>query len=260
MKRTLLVTATLLFVLGLRGTPIRAQEAAEAAAGAVRTETSASPPYYSDAATEQMTAAEAEKRSRPPRKFFDVYYGSVSTDSGNVSTSTQNECFIFCGPVYYGSRQVDYEPSSAFGFRFGTWFDKYPALGVAGDFSYLTADAPGVRVWYLPMTFEFLVRYRMLATDAVPDGRLQLYGGPMLSLVVGDVEVNGVGGSASDLGLGALFGVAWHFPSFALFGEYRFFETSLAYDSSDDWISFGQSTASADLNTNQLLLGVSFKY
>jgi hypothetical protein len=63
------------------------------------------------------------------------------------------------------------------------------------------------------------------------------------------------------VGIGALAGAAWHFPFFAVFGEYRMFDTRLSYDSKNDAISFGgPQTASAQLSTRQAVFGVSFKY
>jgi hypothetical protein len=275
MKKAVLISAAVLLSFSFCGPLVFGEQASDAGGGTAQTRSAGQdagekgpagqgepvpPAYFTEAVKGLEASAEKERVSLPLRNFFDLYYGYVTTKNGSVSASSQGSCFLFCGPAQYFSQQAGYEPSSAFGIRFGTWFDKYPAFGIALDIAYLTAESPRVRAWYMPIAFEPLVRYSLLASDAVPDGRLQLYGGLTLALVIGDIKVNGTGGAARDFGYGGLLGVAWHFPSFAVFGEYRIFDTKLTYDSSNDWFSFGQSNASADLKTRQLVCGVSFKY
>lgn len=232
------------------------------------------PAYVFDAMKPGSDKIGKDGKPLPPRHFFDVFYGSVTTSDDTVSAYSQDFCLIFCGPPSYYSQHADFGSSSAFGVRFGAWLKDYPAVGLAGDFSYLRAEAPGtpdisvpgayttgVSIWYTPISFVFLVRSSFLRSDPVPDGRVQLYGGLMLAWVIGDIDVNGVGGfSDANFGVGALAGIAWHFPSFALFGEYRMMNASLSYDSSDSDFSLDNTTASADLDTKQAVFGVSFKY
>ncbi len=272
-KRTGVFLAAVMLTLIFNAPATSAEQASDAAAAAEApkaggdstTETggpdNSKPP--GDNADQQKIGPDeqaATKRTNALRNFIDLYYGYVTTENSTISASTQGDCFLFCGPVQYFSGQAHYEPSSAFGVRYGTWFDKYPALGLALDIAYLSAEAQNVRTWYVPIAVEPLARYSMLSTDVVPDGRLQVYGGLTLALVIGNIRVNGTGGSSAEFGFGGLLGAAWHFPSFAVFGEYRIFDTKLSYDSSDDWISFGQSKASASLDTKQMVFGVSFKH
>ncbi len=273
-KRTGIFLSAVMLALTLSAPAIHAEQASDAAAAAEAPKAGGdsttgtggpedSRPPADNADQQKKTGPDeqaATKRASAPRNFIDLYYGYVTTENSSISSSTQGDCFLFCGPVQYFSGQAHYEPSSAFGVRYGAWFDKYPALGLALDIAYLSAESSNVRIWYVPIAVEPLVRYSMLATDAVPDGRLQLYGGVTLALVIGNVRVNGTGGSSAEFGFGGLLGAAWHFPSVAVFGEYRIFDTKLSFDSSNDWISFGQSKASASLNTRQLVFGVSFKH
>jgi hypothetical protein len=196
---------------------------------------------------------------KSPKRFFDVFYGTVKATDANVSGSFQPDCFLFCPPPTYFSQQEHFGTSSVYGVRIGKWFETYPFLGLAADISYLSADATNASVWYVPISFEFLARYSLFRAESLPDGRLQLYGGFMLSLVVGDVRVNGMEGSlTTNFGYGALLGIAWHFPSFAIFSEYRVMQVSLSYDYQG--LFGGTQSASVDLNPEQMVFGFSYKY
>lgn len=235
---------------------------------------SPSPAYVFDAMKPGNDKPVKDGKPAAPRRFLDVFYGSVTTSDDTVSAYSKDFCLIFCGPPSYYSQQADFRSSSVFGVRIGGWLKDYPAIGLAADFSYLRADAPGVpdpsfpgayttgvSIWYMPISFVLLARSSFLRSESTPEGRMQLYGGLMLAWVIGDIKVNGVGGTTdSNFGLGALLGAAWHFPSFALFGEYRMMNASLSYDSSDSDFSFDNTTASADLDSKQAVFGVSFKY
>lgn len=218
-------------------------------------------------------AAAAPAKAGPKRHFVDLFLGSVSTDGDNVSATSSGSCFIFCGPAGDYGQYADYEDSTIVGMRIGAWLEDHPAIGIAGDFSYLNADAPGipsavipgavsegVSAWYMPISLAFLVRVPLLRSEPVPEGRVQFYGGLMLSLVLGDIKVNGVGGTTTSLGTGMLAGIALHFPSIALFGEYRILNTDLDYDSADDDWSFDTTKISANMNTDQVIFGMSIKY
>lgn len=204
-----------------------------------------------------------------PRHFVDVYYGSAATADADVAASSryaQSNCFLFCGPVsysFYGGK-THFQTSPVYGVRTGKWLESRPAVGLAADFSRLTAKAPDVDIWYMPISFVVLARSSFLENDDVPEGRFQLYGGLMLSWVSGSIKVNGVGGDSHEVGYGALAGVALHLRSFAVFGEYRIMSARLKHDTttSEFGNTLGGTTTSAnvDLDTNQALFGVSHTY
>ncbi len=254
------------------------QEGAASESGA-----SAEPPYFLDLMTKEKPAEPAGKdtagtaaktggaRRSAPTKFVDVFYGWASTDDSNVSASSENPCFLFCTYNLQSSqRRVEFDSSSVFGIRIGGWLEGYPSIGLAADFSYLQARAPGVTIWYVPISFAVLGRYGFLRTDALPEGRVQIYGGLMISEVIGDIEVDfrpqmttPVGGFTFDFNLagGLLLGAAWHFPSYALFSEFRMMNASLEYDvSGDDALFGGSEKAKADLDTKQIVIGASYKF
>jgi len=210
----------------------------------------------------------ASLSSSAPRHFIDVFYGTAKTLDGAVSVSSESGgafCLLPpCNVVHSVSRTVHFDPSSLYGIRVGTWLENYPYVGFAGELSYLQANAPGVRIWYVPLSFVMMGRYPFLRTESVPDGRLQLYGGVMISLIAGDLEVDFTpvmskrGGSAGGLGAGALLGIAWHLPSFAVFGEFRMMRASLDFE--EKGLFGGSSSASVDLDSRQMVFGVSYKY
>ena len=207
--------------------------------------------------------------SASPRRFIDVFYGTVETLDGTVSTSSDSGvvCLFSCiSTAHSASRVVHFRPSALYGIRVGTWLENYPYVGFAGDVSYLQANAPGVRIWYVPLSLVMMGRYPFLKTDTAPDGHLQLYGGVMISRVTGDIEVQfspemsgRIGGSADGFGTGVLLGIAWRLPPYAVFGEYRLMNASLDFDSESKFFG-GSTSASADLKSRQMAFGVSYTF
>ncbi len=290
MKDTCKIIALAMLLLGVSASASLAEQSADPDQAQTESNDRPAPPAYVDVMnpdvnksatdTDQSRAESkgikvpADVKPVSPRGFVDVFYGSVTTADDYVTATSQGDCFLFCSPPTDYGQQAHFRKSSVFGVRVGGWLKDYPAIGLAADFSFLNAKAPGVAdpsspwtttsgvsIRYMPISFVFLARYSLLRTDPIPDGRIQLYGGLMLSAVIGEIDVNGVEGSSTDFGFGTLLGLAWHFPSFAVFGEYRMMQVSLDYDSSeDDWISFGTTAISADLDTKQLVYGVSFKF
>ena len=240
--------------------------------GAAKTherDVSVSPEYYVDVLNAQDVKAAAADVSVSPRHFFDIFYGSVTTADSNVSSFSQDECIIFCyNTTHSASRDVHFGQSAAFGVRIGGWLKSYPHIGLAADFSYLQTNAPGVDIWYLPISFVVMGRYPFFRTDSVPDGRLQFYGGLMFSEVIGDIEVDftpqmprKTGGLIFRFnpGGGVLLGIAWHFSSYAFFSEFRMMKANLDYDS-DSGLFGGSESASAELESRQMVFGVSSKF
>jgi hypothetical protein len=288
MSKAGLSAALLLQVLLLALPAAGAGQKTPAVQAAAESGASTEPPYFLDLMTREKPAEPAGKdaagkqedgaaaktggaRRSAPTKFVDIYYGWASTDDSNVSASYENPCFLFCTyDLQSAQRKVRFDSSNVFGIRIGGWLDGYPSIGLAADFSYLQARAPGVTIWYVPISFVVLGRYGFLRTDALPEGRVQIYGGLMISEVIGDIEVDfrpqmttPVGGFTFDFNLagGLLLGAAWHFPSYALFSEFRMMNASLEYDvSGDDALFGGSEKAKADLDTKQIVIGVSYKF
>jgi hypothetical protein len=267
MKNTrmiIVLIATLLLGIGASISPAEQSAEADQVPTEINGNENSTPPTpISDVVKPDDVKAAATGKPASRRHFFDLFYGSVQTADTDATGSTQNCDFLFgCSPPKTFGQHAQFGTSSAYGVRIGRWLEDYPSIGLAMEISYLSADAPNVSVWYVPISFVVLARYALLPADAVPEGRLQLYGGLMLSFVTGNVQVNGVGGSSDgSIGNGALLGIAWHFPSFAVFGEYRMTQASLSYDNSGDITGFGGTqTASVDLNSRQAVFGMSFKY
>ncbi len=90
----------------------------------------------------------------------------------------------------------------------------------------------------------------------------------MASEIIGDIEVDftpqmpqKVGGFSDgfNAGGGVLLGIAWHFSSYAFFGEFRAMKAKLDYDSESGFFG-GSESASTELESRQMVFGVSRKF
>lgn len=228
-----------------------------------------SPGYSVDALDGQAAQQKKAGVTSSPIHFLDFFYGSATTADADVYAFSRDSFFLLATyNTRSAHRNVHFSPSNVFGIRTGGWLKNYPSIGIAADFSLLQANAPGVSIQLVPISFVMMGRYPFLSNETQPDGQLQLYGGLMMSLVIGDIKVDfrpqmtrEVGGSSSDFntGGGVLFGIAWHFSSYAVFGEFRMIKASVDYDNEGGFLSAPES-ASADLETRQIVFGVSYKY
>jgi hypothetical protein len=199
--------------------------------------------------------------SAAPRHFIDLFFGTATTLDGDVSAPSH------IANTQSVSRNVQFRSSALFGIRVGTWLENYPYFGLAGEVSYFQANASTVSIWYVPISFLVMGRYPFLRTDTVPDGRLQLYGGALVSLIgPGDIEVdftpetaNKAGNIAVGTGVGVLLGIKWCLPSYALFSEFRLKQDNMEFRQIGLYGEAPESV-SADLESRQLLFGVSFRY
>jgi opacity protein-like surface antigen len=109
-----------------------------------------------------------------------------------------------------------------------------------------------------------MFRWPLFESPEHPNGRLQPYLGigPSVFYQKATVEFrSGVGDFSDDsfaVGVDARAGVAYEFlPNWALFLEYRFTHVS---DSPEGRINGEKTTVDVDLNTNAVLLGVSYRF
>ena len=160
------------------------------------------------------------------------------------------------------------------GGRGGYWFDRGPRwLGVALDVSYFepeyspsggSGDVAKLKIQTISVTPLAMFRWPLLESPEHPNGRLQPYLGigPGVFHQKATVQFRSGAGDISDegfaVGVDLRAGVAYEFlPNWALFAEYRFTHVS---DSPEGRSNGQKTTVDVDLNTNAVLLGVSFRF
>jgi opacity protein-like surface antigen len=195
--------------------------------------------------------------------FFDVYFGTslISADDSYIKL---NETTLYA--------EDESEAYAVFGFRYGTWLDNIPCLGVALDLSLNGAVMgndlkPFGRIWS-GSTLAMLRLPLMKSTD-FPHGQLQPYlaVGPgffltTITKVVGPPEVSDFDwfcDESLDLGLDVRTGLSWGLSEtkMRLFVEYRYsqFEADFERSIPDGTLSFKPT-----LQMHYLLLGLGITF
>jgi hypothetical protein len=102
------------------------------------------------------------------------------------SRSTVDDAFFDLG----SSDTESFDPSVAFGFRFGGYIDPLPFLGFAGDFSFLQAEGGALEQNDLyPFSFLVLFRAPLARSQYFPYGRFQPYFGIGPSIIAAYAKV-----------------------------------------------------------------------
>lgn len=211
----------------------------------------------------------------PPRAqaepFLDLYVGAART--GETEVTIQE----FLTPAT-ASRTVDFDSSVTFGGRIGYWFEGLPWVGVALDVSSFKAEGQNVDIAVFPVSILVMLRWALLATAAIPQGRVQPYVGIGPGVFISDVDVDfrpavaeEVSDWSLDLGLDVRAGLAWQFHKrVAIFAEYRFTHVGVEIEERGcitlacALSIFGSEvtvrTTEATLDTHHFLLGLSFRF
>jgi len=224
--------------------------------------------------------------------FADLYAGPASTKKSQVSV--EGTKLDPAGDFTTKHQDVDFDASTSFGGRFGYWDETVSWLGVALDVSHFRPDAGrqtaitretdadgSVRqrltfarldISATLMSFDLMFRWPLLKTEEFPKGRLQPYVSAGVGVVVATARdttnfgpPNNQSTTDSSLGVKAAGGVAWQlYKKLFLFGEYRFTSISPEFTFSPSPAAgadtTGKTRVGMDLNTHQLLLGVSYRF
>ncbi len=194
--------------------------------------------------------------------FSDLYVGFSVTDDSTYSRDGQ---LIIPSVICVSQCQSSMSPVG--GIRIGYWFERFPWLGVSGDFSSFIASwgiQSPIEVQAYPITPLLMVRGRLIKQEGFDNGRVQPYLaiGPSIFittatlntglLVLGSAQ--NFGSTTADIGLDARLGVQIATaPWFGINLEYRY---SLV---SPSWTLAG-STIATTLSTSQLILGIGAHY
>ena len=195
--------------------------------------------------------------------LFDVYFGTslINADDSNIKLN---------GTALYAEDES--EVYAVIGFRYGTWLDNIPCLGVALDISLNGAVAgnelkPFSRIW--SGSTLAMLRLPLMKSKEFPHGQLQPYlaVGPGFFLteitkVVGPPEVSDIywfADESLDLGLDVRTGLSWGLSEtkMRVFVEYRYsqFEADFERSIPDGTLSFNPT-----LQMHYLLLGLGITF
>ena len=215
--------------------------------------------------------------------FADVYGGAAHTPRSDVTLTVNNPASTPADHVFHN---VKWDDSLVYGGRVGYWFETIPWFGVGLDVFHFKADIPtqmvpltvrGATVTATLQEIDFsitglafdVVRLRLplLVSEERPRGRLQPYLtiGPALFFTRAQNTTNSeliINQKATDTALGFKVGTgaSWQIHKYvAVFGEYRFthFRAEPVFTSSSSGIPI---PLGSDINTHQLLAGISFRY
>ena len=202
--------------------------------------------------------------------FFDFSIGAAFAQRSRVEVE-DDDAFFDLG----SSDTESFDPSVAFGFRFGGYIDPLPFLGFAGDFSFLQAEGGALEQNDLyPFSFLVLFRAPLARSQYFPYGRFQPYFGigPSVIAAYAKVETDpdfdeDVHLSSADVGLDvrAGFGVEV-VPHIVVFAEYRllFFEQRLNDEHHHHHSDFDDFESNVHADTtfviHSALIGVSLRF
>jgi opacity protein-like surface antigen len=201
--------------------------------------------------------------------FLDLYAGGAFFGKPDFTIETNNGA----------SRETERGESDTEvtgGGRAGYWFDLQglPWLGVALDVSYFEpqftpkggdGNLVKVKVRTVPISPLLMLRLPLLQSPPHPNGQLQIYVGVGPGLFWTETTTRFLNGvtekvSADTIEVGVDFrgGVSFEIvPNVALFAEYRFTHYSI---SPEGRINGQRAKVEADLDTNHVLGGISFRF
>lgn len=204
--------------------------------------------------------------------FFNVYFGTASTQSNDVHVTIQQQS-ILGSSTSEATKNVDFSSSSTCGIGFGYWFEKYSWFGLAADLGYFQADGESVDIDVIPLSGMLMFRYPLFKSNVFPNGKLQPYMGIGLTIIAADMSVDfqpDVSEKVDDMaeGSGPIFkvGLAWQFlKKIDMFGEFRYLMANLEIkDDGDPLFIFTLSQtlkkAESDINTYQFVGGLSYHF
>ena len=202
--------------------------------------------------------------------FFDLYGGGVFPMDPDLTVTREGGTQDRTRETVRGHS----EPVWTVGGRGGYWFDRGPRwLGVALDTSYFepeysrpggAGDVAKLKIQTIAVTPLAMFRLPLLESPEHPNGRLQPYVGvgPGIFHQKATVQFRSGAGDISDEGFAVggdgRAGVAYEsLPTWALFLEYRFTHVN---DSPEGRSNGQKTTVDVDLNTNQVLFGVGYRF
>lgn len=191
----------------------------------------------------------------------DLYLGGAYTESSDITVKSPTGSMTF--------RRVRFNTSSVFGGRVGYWFESLRYVGLSLDVAHYRPDSvpsslKRLDAYVTPVSFDLMLRWPLLMTDAVPQGRLQPYVtvGPAVALAEVKDTTNFIPPDQYKtdfpVGVQAAIGLAWQFyQHVALFAEYRFSHFSPEFTLRSP---SGPTKLQVDLDTRYAVAGISLRF
>lgn len=205
--------------------------------------------------------------------YVDVYAGRTSGGSVDVITSWQTS-----SDTEFASASISPDSSLDAGVRVRFWGDKHRWFGGGVELGYSEVHGAGFDMDVLSLPLFLAFRAPLLATPNIPGGRLQPYALVGIAIYLPDatVDLGGDGGGSSPCCLSLIgggcdndeggpylvAGLAWQpWKTTALFAEYRSTVFSFGYETSQGFLfQTGEGRVDVDINTDHLLIGLSWRF
>lgn len=200
--------------------------------------------------------------------YLDLFAGQNRAASDTVTVTARDWALFGGEATSRASRRESYSPGILLGGRIRTFLPNALWLGAAGEFSYLQARGDRVSVDALPLSLQVLLRAPLLPHPDYPVGRLHLYAGGGLSLVLHRTRADlrpdvprEVSLWSTSLGVTGLAGAAAAVtPRTFLFVEGRINAFDASVDTEKDGFTlFSADRAEVDMRSTQLLAGISWR-
>ena len=230
-----------------------------------------------------LVACESIAGSVAAEWFGDLYLGGAFTQSHDLTANV-----IGVGPPTANTGlDVHFDTSVVGGGRFGYWFTVAP-YGFGLEVSHFqpnispqthgftrngvrlgTIRTDTVKLSVTEMSFDLMLRWPgLIASPLFPQGRLQHYVslGPAVFIATANDSTNfgppnDQSNTDTSLGLKAGIGATWFVTqNMGVFGEYRFTHFRPEFEFQNTFPGNTKLKVHTDINTNHLLIGVSFRF
>jgi len=204
---------------------------------------------------------------------FGIFAGGSRLADSHITTTYQ--CFICT--MTSGSQDFQFEQGSISGIR-GEMWGKYfgTALEISSTsnaHSVLNANGASASIGINSVSIIPMLRMPFFATESMPGGKLNLYGGLGLDFITWismNISMPGqpplsahISGRYNNASPGTLMlaGVSWSYSRWIVFAEYRSLETKIDYDGAIDNFSLSPvRTASVPIHMTQTIAGIKYRF
>ena len=215
--------------------------------------------------------------------FGDLYLGGAFTQGHDLTANLT----VFGTPVANTGQDVHFDTSVVGGGRFGYWFTVAP-YGFGLEVSHFqpsispqtnaftsngvsvgTIRTDTVKLSVTEISFDLMLRWPgLIASPLFPQGRLQPYVslGPAVFIATANDSTNfgppnDQSNTDTSVGLQVGIGATWFVTqNMGVFGEYRFTRFSPEFEFQNTLPGRSKLKVNTDINTNHLLIGVSFRF
>lgn len=223
--------------------------------------------------TQPLAQTSLLERLMVREQYLAVFTGDAQLADARITTTSQ--CLL-CA-LTSGSQDFRFAQSRQSGIRSELWgkhFGMAFELGSASNAASMPEqNGASASIGYNSVTIMPMLRLPLLATDTMPDGRLNLYGGLGLDFIAWmsmNISVPGqpplsahLSGRSNTASLGTVFlaGISWHYSRWVFFAEHRTLDTRMDYDGSINNFSLDPvRTANVPIHMTQMIAGIKYRF